>query len=201
MTSPQFQFDGHSFTIKSARIFAHLNDPVWCDQCNGGKGKKLMWCIAFESEDSEVDDEVIAPTVDIDDLAISPSNWTALSGIQSRWETSIRPETKDRYGMTYVWDHSLISSCRVEFGERTGDSFAVVIAGENEDRKRFEVSACVPFTGIDVYFSRAETAESVAARLATFLDISNLTPSQYFSTMAKNDASYNAGYAVFVPKN
>jgi hypothetical protein len=196
MTESQFQFDGHSFAIETAKLFAHLNDPVWCDKCNQGKGKELSWGIEIQAAYGEVDDEVSAPSVEIDDLAISPKNWAELSGIVSQWKTSIRPETDDRYGMTYVWDHSLISSCKVEIGERNGDSFAVTVVGNNEEQKHFRISANVRFAGIDVYFSGAENAASVAARLAESVDISNLTPSPFHSTGAK----YNAGQVVFAPK-
>lgn len=195
MTKSQFQFDGHSFAIKTAKLFAQLNDPVWCDKCNGGKGKELSWAIDVQAEDGEVDDEVIAPSAEIIDLAISPKNWMELSGIVSQWKTAIRPETNDRYGMTYVWDHSLISTCKVEIGERNGDSFAVTVVGDNEDQQHFRISANARFAGIHVYFSGADNAASVAERLAESEDISNLTPSPFQSTGAK----YNAGHVVFTP--
>ncbi|WP_182870170.1 hypothetical protein [Stieleria mannarensis] len=195
MNSPQFFFDDHSFSLKSARLFAHLNDPRWCDTCNRGNDKSLRWCIDIEAECTEVDEEVVAPTVEIDDLAISVSNWTALSGTVVKWDKSIRPETRDRYGMTYVWDHVLISSCSVEIGERIGDLFAVEIDGENEDHERFKIVHTVRFHGIQVYFSGSDTAESVSDRLAGYLDISNLNRSSFHSTGAK----YNAGHVVFTP--
>ena len=190
-----FQFDGHSFAIKTALLSAHLNDPVWCDKSNRGQRKELSWALAIEAYEAEVNDEVIAPSVAIDDLAISPTNWTELAGIVTQWTTAIRRETDDRYGMTYVWDHSLISACKVEIGERSGDSFAITVAGVNEVQEHFQISAIARFAGIHVYFSGADNAASVAERLATSVDISNLIPSSFRSTGAK----YNAGYVVFAP--
>lgn len=98
--------------------------------------------------------------------------------------------------MTYVWSHSLISSCIVEIGKRTGDSFAISIVGENEDKERFEISTIIQFTGINVYFSGIDTVESVESRLAESFDISNLNHSPFKSTGSK----YNAGHVVFSPR-
>ncbi|MFO0820553.1 MAG: hypothetical protein U1A77_21580 [Pirellulales bacterium] len=196
MSANVFKFNGHEFPVAHARLSASLADPVWCDQCNKGAGKALSWSLELEADEREVNGDLIAPSIDINDLPITPKSWPELAGQSAEWHTPLRPETGDRYGMTYVWDHKLIREAKVSIGRRDGLCFQVSVEGASEEGEEFRVQAEAPFTGVQVHFSGADTAESVIARLALVLDTSSLQPGPFKTNRAK----YNAGYRQFTPK-
>lgn len=185
-STSKFIFDGHDYRIVSSRIDAAIGDPYWCDTYNKGKGKTISWSIRFETETD--DGELSPPNVNLDGIQIDVRNWHDLVGHQSQWKEAINPETDARYGMTYVYDHQLISNGSVQITNRNGTKFQVVASGTNEEGQRFSIDAPAEFMGIYVHGSETDSDGTIRSRLKHYIDDANLT-----GTSFKLDHKYDSG--------
>jgi hypothetical protein len=193
----QFTFDGHAYQIVKAEITAAIGDPYWCDTYNHGKGKSISWFILFETESD--DDELFPPSVDFDGIQIDVKNWHDLVGYQTQWTTPINPNTDDRYGMTYVYDHQLISRGHIQITGRDGAKFHVVASGQNEWGEGFAINAPAEFMGIYVRGSEIDNDETIRVRLKQYLDDVNLTGTP-FKLSHKYDSGVRMGESFYSPK-
>ena len=191
----EFVFDGREYQIVKAEITAAIGDPYWCDTYNHGKGKSISWFILFETESN--DDELSPPSVDFDGIQIDVKNWHDLVGYQTQWSDPINPNTDDRYGMTYVYDHQLISRGHIQITGRNGAKFQVVASGQNEGGERFAINAPAEFIGIYVRGSENDNDETIRVRLKQYLDDFNLTGApftlghKYVSGVRMGESFYN----------
>jgi hypothetical protein len=193
----QFTFDGHAYQIVKAEIMATIGDPYWCDTYNHGKGKAIAWFILFETESD--DDELSPPSVDFDGIQIDVKNWHDLVGCQTQWTESINPATDDRYGMTYVFDHQLISKGRIQITARDGTRFQVVASGENEYGDKFAINAPAEFMGIYVRGSESDNDETIRARLKQYIDDVHLAGTP-FKLGHKYGSGVRMGESIYSPK-
>lgn len=182
----EFTFDGHEYQVVDAQIVAAIGDPYWCDTYNNGQGKSISWSISFETETD--DDELSPPNVDFDVLPIRVKNWHYLVGYETQWTDPINAETDDRYGLTYVYDHQLISNGSIQIKKRDGARFQVVASGQNEEGQQFTINAAAEFKGIYVRGSEKDTDETIVDRLRQYIDDANLT-----GTPFKLDHNYDSG--------
>lgn len=190
-------FDGHDFRIVQADIVAAIGDPYWCDTYNHGNEKTISWSIRFLTE---TDDEgLLAPSVDFDALEIVVPNWHNLTGYQAKWTQPINKATDERYGLTYVYDHQLITAGNLEIVEREGDLFHVLATGENEDGQTFSIDAWARFLGISVRGSECDTDDTIRNRLKQFIDDANLRGSA-FQLKGKYESGVRMGESFFTPK-
>lgn len=201
----QFVFGGDEYKIVQAQIYASIGDPYWCDTYNQGEGKAISWSISFETEteniepESESDeDELLPPNVDFDGIPVEINNWHELVGYQAKWKEPINKATGERYGMVYVYDHQLISNGRVRITGRDGTKFQVVASGQNETGERFQIDAPAEFTGIYVNGSEYDTNDSIRARVAKYIDDSNLRGTS-FKLEGKYQSGVRMGSCFFSP--
>jgi hypothetical protein len=179
-------FDGHEYRIVKAQIVAAISDPYWCDKYNKGQGKSISWSISFETKTDDA--ELSPPNVDFDGIQIDVKNWHDLVGYQTQWKDAINAETDNRYGMTYVFDHQLISNGRVHVTARDRTKFQIVASGQNEEGQRFTIDAPAEFMGIYVRGSENDSDETIRARLKHCIDDVNLV-----GTPFKLDHKYDSG--------
>src|SRR5262249_53268359 len=152
-------------------IIAAISDPYWCDTYNNGQGKSISWSISFKTKTS--DDELSPANVDFDVLPIRVKNWHDLVGYKIQWIDPINPETDDRYGLTYVYDHQLISNGSIQITRRDGTRFHIVASGKNEEGQQFTINAAAEFKGIYVHGSETDSDETIRARLKQYIDDAN----------------------------
>ena len=196
-TESQFIFDGHEYQIKNAQIVAAIGDPYWCDTYNNGNGKSISWSISFDTTSDN--DDLSPPNVDFDGININVKNWHDLVGYKTKWSDSINSETDDRYGMTYVYDHQLISNGSVQISARRGADFQIIASGQNEEGQRFTINAPAEFKGIYVHGSENDTDESIRKRVKQQIDDSNLTGSP-FKLEHKYGSGVKMGQSFYNPK-
>jgi hypothetical protein len=197
----KFTFDGRQYQITNAEILAAIGDPYWCDTFNKGKGKTISWGIRFQTETDEEDDDdgdMPHPNVDFDGLQIRVKNWYDLAGYEAAWDKPINPETDQRYGMTYVFDHQLISTGRLQIASRKGTEFRIVASGQNEEGQQFSIDAPAVFKGIYVRGSERDSDDTIRARLKQHMDDTNLVGTP-FKLDVKYDSGVMAGQSFFSP--
>lgn len=196
-STSQFKVDGHEYQIVNAHIVAAIGDPYWCDTYNNGQGKSISWSISFETE---TDDNELSPAnVDFDVLPIRVKSWHDLVGYETQWTDPINPETDERYGLTYVYDHQLISNGSIRITNRDGTIFQVVASGQNEEGQQFTINAAAEFKGIYVRGSENDTDETIRARLKQYIDDTNLTGTP-FELDHKYDSGVRMGQSFYSPK-
>lgn len=199
-------FDGREYEISEAQISAVLLDPYRHDTGGrGGKrseGESLSWSIRFETKKQEVDGEKISPHVDFDGLRnLKIANWHDLAGLSMSWSEPINDETGERYGLTYVWDHQLITKCNLRIKNREGTKFRVIATGENERGDSFSIDAPATFAGVRVDASGKDSDETVRARIAKQLSLANLKAGALeFRTDDKYEDGMKMGSAMFAPQ-
>ncbi len=191
-------FDGRDYRIVSAKIFASIGDPYWCDTYNHGKGKPISWSIRFETESD--DKELAPPNIDFEGIQITGRNWHDLRGYESHWSDPINSETGERYGMTYVYDHQLIRKGNVQISARDGVRFHVNASGQNEEGQHFAIDAPAEFAGIYVNGSEPDTDETIRDRLLTYIDDDNLTGTP-FRLNHTYDSGVQMGQSFYRPAN
>jgi len=197
LNASQFIFDGHQYRIKKAEIVGSIGDPYWCDTYNEGRGKSITWAICFDTETD--DDELPPPHVDFDALQINAKNWCNLVGYRERWSAPINPSTDDRYGLTYMYDHQLITSGDIQIMSRDETRFHIVATGQNEEGQQFSINALAEFKGISVRGSERDTDAAIRARLKQYIDDTNLigTP---FTLDYEYDSGIRMGESLYSPK-
>jgi hypothetical protein len=183
----RFTFDGIEYEVAKAEITAAVAD-------SNGEGYKLYWGIEFVSVDREVEGDFISPSVDFS-LQPNIADWHDLAGIKMKWSTPINPETDARYGLTYVYDHQLISSGSLEITSRDGDRFRIVASGQNEDGHEFEIDAPARFVGIYVNGTKSDDKTTIQERLSRLIDASDLQGSRF-----ELDADGKVGDSFYRPK-
>ncbi len=167
----RFTFDGIDYEVAKAEITAAVAD-------SNGEGYKLYWGIEFVSVDREVEGDFISPCIDFS-LQPNIANWHDLAGVKMQWSTPINPETDARYGLTYVYDHQLISSGSLEITSRDGDLFRIVASGQNEEGQKFEIDAPARFIGIFVRGTKSDNERTIQERLSRLIDASDLQGSRF----------------------
>lgn len=187
--SSNFIFDGKKSKLERCTLGASLPDPYWCDQYNHGEGKEIVWWLDFRAAASEHKGEIIAPTIDIDGLPVTLSSWKQLARTSVQWKKPINPATDERYGLTYVFDHQLITACTVEFRSRRRNRFKVLVEGRDARRKRFSIEAMIPFQGVRVGATTNETASQIESRLGEILDLAELKA----GPLQADGANYDSG--------
>ena len=194
-----FKLDGHRFAFKSCSIMAYLGDPYWCDKYNNGAGKELSWGMEFCADSINLNDEFVAPQIDIDALPVDLKNWHQLSGVSVKGVKPINPRTEERYGMVYMYGHNQITKCTIHIRSRRLSRFRVSVSGRDEEGHTFEVDASVPFWGVRVGASEHDSAKTVTARLSDVLDVSNLTASRFKLRGHRYDSGVEMASMVFKP--
>ncbi len=195
-TSPPFVFDGQECRIVEAEIIATIRDPYWCDTYNNGQDKSISWSISFEAE--SVNEEFKPAGVDFDGLPIRVNNWHNLVGYALQWTEAINPETDDRYGLTYVYDHLLITGGDLLVTKRAGATFQIIASGLDEAKQKFAINAPATFKGIYVRGSENDTSETIFQRLKEQIDDANLTGTP-FKLDHRYDSGVRMGHAFFSP--
>lgn len=194
--TPRFTFDGRDYRIAEATILAAIGDPYWCDTYNNGRGKSISWSICFETP---ADEEGLSRHVEFDGFQVNVRNWHDLVGYRARWSGPINPETNEAYGVTYRYDHLLISAGSIQITSRDGTRFRIVASGEDEEGQRFAIDAAAEFRGIYVKGSERDTDETIRARVREYIDDSNLIGSP-FELHHQYDSGIRMGHAFYSPK-
>jgi hypothetical protein len=202
-TIGRFTFDGQEEEISVAEIVATLPDPYWFDTYNNGEAKslRLRWSIRIVAKEREIEGELLSPHVDFDGLDnLKIANWHDLVGITVSWSEPINDETGERYGMTYVWDHQLITNGKLRITDRDGTTFRVIASGENEQGQSFSIDAPVKFVGVIVHASGRDSDEQVRERLSKHLSLTNVKPAPLeFRDEDKYEDGMKMGSALYTP--
>lgn len=188
-------FDGVDYQIAHAEISGYLPNPEQSDVRN----KSLQWSIYVEAA-GKADNEggETAPHVDFDGLdSLKVKDWQNLTGASVLWTEPINDKTNNRYGLTYVWDHQLITKSTLKIVSRKGTQFRVVSSGENERGQRFAIDATVEFTGIRVEGSDKDNDVTVKARLSQHVSLANLKAQPYKMDLQLDPLK--VGHAMFEP--
>jgi hypothetical protein len=194
----KFTFDGREYPIGKAEIVAAIGDPYWCDTYNHGAGKSIAWSISFEAKTAA--GELSPPSVDFDGIQIDVKNknWRDLVGYKTQWNEPINPKTDERYGLTYLSDHLLISNGQVQITNRQGAKFQIVASGKDEEGQQFAINAPAEFKGIYVRGSERDSDETIRARLKQYIDDANLTGTP-FTLDRKYDSGVRMGQSFYSP--
>jgi hypothetical protein len=192
-------FDGTAYAIDHADIVAALPDPYWCDTYNKGKGKALSWSIRFEAKEKVLDDEPRSPNVEFNGLDfLKIKDWHDLVGTSVTWSKPVNETTGERYGTTYVFDHQLIMTGKLEITRRKGTVFSVVASGVNEESQKFEIDAPAKFTGVYVRASGKDNKKTIQSRLLEHLTLDNLRPAP-MEFRQKYESGVKMGSAFYTP--
>lgn len=159
-----FHFSENHYPIASATVAGWLNDPVWCDNFNNGKGKSLQWLLEIEGASIPADD-LGSPQVSFDGLDIDVTRWQHLDGFHQSWSHWKNPRTGDRYAMTYHSGHDSVEQGELRVFGRHQNQFRVVASGGLPNTTPFELDATFTFTKITVIGSEMDNEKSLQQRL------------------------------------
>jgi hypothetical protein len=91
------------------------------------------------------------------------------------WPNNLPSEDLDHFGGTYcVTDHNLLTSGRLRFLERNGESFSIELNSESEEGNLVNFLLEMKFAGIEVLCTDRDDLASVRSSLANLIDIENL---------------------------
>lgn len=184
------------FRIREATLAGIVNDPYWCDTYNGGADKELHWHLSIEARDKVVDGDIQSPLLLHQDVPLAVTDWHAIEELTFRWT-----ESDDVDAHLYTFESDVIAIGELHFGKRNGRKIAVTWRGETATFvETFAVDAQVVFSGVEVRGNENDTDDSMRARLANYLELSNLVPNK----MQTDDFAYDSGLktakSVFTPR-
>lgn len=190
-----FHFSENDYPIASATIAGWLNDPVWCDEFNNGKGKSLQWLFEIEGAPIPADD-LGSPRVSFDGLDIDVTRWQDLDGFNQSWSDSKNPRTGDWYAATYHSGHDSVELGELGIIARHKGQFRVAAHGGMPNTTPFEFDATFTFTKITVIGNERDDEESLQKRLDDALPGTDMV----LSTFEREDAGdRKLARATFIP--
>ena len=190
-----FHFSENEYPISSATVAGWLNDPVWCDEFNDGKGKSLQWSLEIEGASIPADD-LGSPRVSFDGLDIDITRWKDLDGFNQSWSDWKNPRTGDRYAMTYHSGHDSVELGELRVIARHQNEFRVAAHGGMPNTTPFELNATFTFTKITVVGNATDDEKSLQQRLDDALPDNDLV----LSTFEREDVGdRKLARATFVP--
>jgi hypothetical protein len=170
------RINNHEWPVKKATLSATVLPLAAADFHWGPGTNGIAWSFDLDSEYREIDGTRMRPSVYVDAFVASIRSWHELEGLTFDWPNLEGEDPKQDRPMICLFEHDDIIRCKVRFGQRTRNVFALELVGEWKwfsDADRLQVSTGLTFGGVNV--SAADPKEAWH-RLCERLDGRDFSP-------------------------